>query len=315
MSESYAGITVPEGEPETIRDAAQTFTGVGGGLEGAGADLRSIPGLVSDWQGPASSSFGGTVVTNGSCVDDGAAAMTTCAHAARTYADALDHAQEDARKAIHDARDAQRRIDEANADIEAALGAQTQASNDITVGRGPHRHVHGDPRHGRGGRPRRGEHGAVERAGRRGRRAAPPRAGPGRSRGRQEARQSGRAGRQDRGPHRRGRVRGRRRPHAGRRAVRRFADRGRDPGPRARARRRLLGARRGRVQLPARGHPARDRRRDRQGERAGVLRQGLALDGATWPASSASSTTTTSSPPASTTSSAATAPTTWPATS
>lgn len=131
MAESFAGITVPEGEPETIRDAATTFRGVAGGLHGASSDLRSVPGLVADWQGPASAAFGGTVVTNGSCVDEGAAAMSICAQAAGTYADDLDAAQDDARRAIHDARDAQRRIDAAEADLEAALGAEMSASNAI----------------------------------------------------------------------------------------------------------------------------------------------------------------------------------------
>ncbi len=131
MAESYAGITVPEGEPGTIREAAQTFTGVAGGLHGASADLQSVPGLVSQWKGPASAAFSGTAITNGSAVDSGAEAMATCAQAARTFAEELEQAQKDARQAIADARDAQGRIDDANADIEAALGAQTQASNDI----------------------------------------------------------------------------------------------------------------------------------------------------------------------------------------
>jgi uncharacterized protein YukE len=131
MPDSFAGITVPEGNPDTIRDAAQTFKGVAGGLHGTGADLRSVPGLVADWKGPASAAFGTTVVTNGSCVDDGAAAMSTCAQAASTYADDLDHAQREARRAIHDARDAQRRIDAANADIEDAINAQISARSRI----------------------------------------------------------------------------------------------------------------------------------------------------------------------------------------
>ena len=54
--------------------------------------------------------------------------MSTCAHTAPRTPTTLDQAQEDARKAIHDARDAQRRIDEANADLEAALGAETRRS-------------------------------------------------------------------------------------------------------------------------------------------------------------------------------------------
>jgi uncharacterized protein YukE len=129
MAESFAGITVPEGEPDTIRDAASTFHGVAGGLHGASSDLRSVPGLVSDWKGPASAAFGSTVVTNGSCVDDAAQAMSTCAQAARTYAYELEQAQKDARQAIADARDAQDRIDKARSDLESALGAETDASN------------------------------------------------------------------------------------------------------------------------------------------------------------------------------------------
>ena len=129
MAESFAGITVPEGEPETIRHAAQTFHGVAGSLHGASGDLRSVPGLVADWQGPASAAYSGTVITNGGCVDDAAAAMGTCAQTATTYADELDQAQQDARKAIADARDAQDRIDKAQADLEAAYGAETDASN------------------------------------------------------------------------------------------------------------------------------------------------------------------------------------------
>ena len=50
--------------------------------------------------------------------------MSTCAQAARTYAEELETAQEEARQAIADARDAQRRIDQREADLEDALGAQ-----------------------------------------------------------------------------------------------------------------------------------------------------------------------------------------------
>jgi hypothetical protein len=34
MSDSFAGIKVPEGEPGTVRDAASTFRGLAGGLRG-----------------------------------------------------------------------------------------------------------------------------------------------------------------------------------------------------------------------------------------------------------------------------------------
>jgi hypothetical protein len=57
MPESFAGITVPEGEPGAVRDAAAVFRGVAGGLHGVSGDLTAVPGLVSDWRGPASVAF------------------------------------------------------------------------------------------------------------------------------------------------------------------------------------------------------------------------------------------------------------------
>jgi uncharacterized protein YukE len=131
MPESFAGITVPEGEPDTVRDAAQTFRGIAGGLHGVSGDLSTIPGLVGDWQGLAASAFHGTVPTNGSCIDGAAEAMSTCAEAARTYADELETAQKEAEAAIEEARDAQRRIDHAQSDLESALSAQITASDQI----------------------------------------------------------------------------------------------------------------------------------------------------------------------------------------
>ena len=136
MPESYAGITVPEGEPGSVRNAASTFRGVAGGLHGVSGDLSGVPGLVAAWQGPASAAFGQTAVTNGSSVDSGAEAMHACAQAATTYADELETAQEEARAAIRDARDAQDRIDAATNDIYAAqrnamsAGYAIQAADD-----------------------------------------------------------------------------------------------------------------------------------------------------------------------------------------
>ena len=128
MPDSYAGITVPEGEPGSVRQAATTFRGVAGALHGVSGDIRGVPGLVADWQGPASTAYGATAVTNGSSVDSGAEAMHACAQAATTYADELEQAQEEARAAIAEARDAQGRIDAATADIESAQRGAMAAS-------------------------------------------------------------------------------------------------------------------------------------------------------------------------------------------
>ena len=101
--------------------------------------------------------------------------MSICAQAAGTYADDLDAAQEDARRAIHDARDAQRRIDAAEADLEAALGAREQRHpTRSTAADTQHRDVVRDrcAGHERGGRPR-------QRRARRSRTPRPPRPAPG----------------------------------------------------------------------------------------------------------------------------------------
>ena len=131
MPESFAGITVPKGEPGGVRDAAATFRSLAGGLHGVSGELRGVPGLVADWKGIAASAFHGTVPTNGSCVDSAAEAMSTCAQAARTYADELETAQKEAEAAIDEARDAQRRIDQAQSDLENAQSAQITASDRI----------------------------------------------------------------------------------------------------------------------------------------------------------------------------------------
>ena len=52
MSESFAGIAVPEGEPDGLRSAGAELLGLSGALEGAAAKLRGMPGMLSAWRGP-----------------------------------------------------------------------------------------------------------------------------------------------------------------------------------------------------------------------------------------------------------------------
>src|SRR3712207_2386313 len=117
MPESYAGITVPEGEPEGLRTAASQLTGLAASLEGTGGELQSMPSGIPTWQGPASVAYAGTCMTQASTAQQAAIAMEHAALAARTYAEQLQDAQKDAREAIEDARDARRRIREAREDI------------------------------------------------------------------------------------------------------------------------------------------------------------------------------------------------------
>ena len=69
MAESYAGITVPEGEPETIREPSRPSPASPAASTARAPTCGPYPGLVADWKGPASAAFGGTVITNGSAVD------------------------------------------------------------------------------------------------------------------------------------------------------------------------------------------------------------------------------------------------------
>jgi hypothetical protein len=53
MSESYAGITIPEGEPGALRAAAGRFGAMAGALSGVSAELTGLPGSITSWIGPA----------------------------------------------------------------------------------------------------------------------------------------------------------------------------------------------------------------------------------------------------------------------
>ena len=127
MNESFAGISVPEGDPGELRAAGQVFAGISGALEGAAAELRSLPGMLSAWRGPASVNYAGSVLTNGTVLDSGTEALQSASVAANRYADELEQAQDDARAAIEEAREAQKRIDRAEADIDAAQASAATA--------------------------------------------------------------------------------------------------------------------------------------------------------------------------------------------
>src|SRR4051794_20457589 len=130
-TEGALGITVPDGDPGAVRDAARGFRTAGHGLQGAASDIRAVPGLAGDWQGPASATFHGSTTTNGQAVDQAVGAMASCAHAASAYADELERCQTEARRAVADAQDAQKRIDAAEGQMEAARQARANAYRDM----------------------------------------------------------------------------------------------------------------------------------------------------------------------------------------
>src|SRR3954471_9540870 len=123
--DSYAGITVPEGDPGGLSGAASEFGALAGQLSGVSAELQGMPGTLSTWNGPASVSFAGACLTNHSACRDAVDAFTHAESAARRYAPALRHAQHEAEAAIAQARAAQHRIDAAERAIDDARQAQS----------------------------------------------------------------------------------------------------------------------------------------------------------------------------------------------
>ena len=128
MSDSFAGITVPDGDAGALEAAAGRFTTLGHSLSGIAGELRGMPGSLACWAGPASVSYAGACMTTSSAADTAVDAMGQAADAARRYARALEHAQDRAKEAIADARDAQERIDRAEREIQAAQDRQASAA-------------------------------------------------------------------------------------------------------------------------------------------------------------------------------------------
>ena len=140
MSDSYAGITVPEGEPSALEDAAGRFHAFAGTLTGVSSDLSGMPSVVGSWEGPASVSFASACLTNGGAASAATQALGHAAHASTQYAHLLRSAQQRARQAIADAKDAQHRIDQAEHALTAArvrgaaaTATATAASHDIML--------------------------------------------------------------------------------------------------------------------------------------------------------------------------------------
>ena len=126
--DSFAGLTVPEGEPAGLNTAADNFTALSGTLSGVSADLRGMPGTVSTWSGPASVSFAGACMTNGTACHTAVEALRHAAQVAHRYSHELHAAQERVRQAIKDARDAQHRIDQAQTALTDARGRHAAAT-------------------------------------------------------------------------------------------------------------------------------------------------------------------------------------------
>lgn len=127
MGESYDGITVPDGDPDGLRAAAHSLHGIAGLLGGTAGRLGGLPGSLAAWQGPASVSYAGSCTTNAGAAHACGTAIGEAAGVSSAFASTLESAQQRARKAIREARDAQHRIDAALNEIRAAQAAAAAA--------------------------------------------------------------------------------------------------------------------------------------------------------------------------------------------
>jgi hypothetical protein len=128
MPESFAGITVPEGEPGGLRAAARQFNAFALAVDGCSDRVRSLPGQLADWRGPASARFAGAAQEHADAAGGAVSALSAAGQAAAHYAEALHDAQEDARRAIDDARDATDRIKTLERQIQEARDREAAAN-------------------------------------------------------------------------------------------------------------------------------------------------------------------------------------------
>jgi uncharacterized protein YukE len=128
MPESFAGITVPDGEPGGLRAAARQFNALALQIDSCSGRVRSLPGQLADWRGPASARFAGAAQEHADAAGGAVSALSTAGHAAAHYAEALHDAQEDARRAIDDARDATDRIKTLERQIQEARDREAAAN-------------------------------------------------------------------------------------------------------------------------------------------------------------------------------------------
>ncbi len=127
--ESFAGITVPAGDPWQLRDLAAGFNGAGGAVGQCASGLQALPPQLASWQGLASLSFDLLCTDRAGVAMTSASALSGAAQTASVFADALDAAQKQARAAIARAQDATRRISAAQAaQADAKQRAQTAAA-------------------------------------------------------------------------------------------------------------------------------------------------------------------------------------------
>ena len=121
MAGSSFGIDVPDGDPGALENAASDLRGAAGVLGRVSGTLQTS-GSVSGWSGIASMTFQDRCVTDASVAAAGDGTLQVAAVVFSELADALRHATREAEDAVDEARAADERRKEAEADEGDALG-------------------------------------------------------------------------------------------------------------------------------------------------------------------------------------------------
>ena len=128
MPDSFAGITMPEGDPGALADAGQRMGEVGRQLNASATELQGMPSTMGSWQGPASASYAGTCLSQSDAVSRQADGWIMAAGVAKVFSTELEDAREEARNAIRDAQRATDRMKKAQTELNAAKGRFEEAN-------------------------------------------------------------------------------------------------------------------------------------------------------------------------------------------
>lgn len=131
MTDSFAGISVPEGSVGELRGASSRLSHQASVLSEAATGLRAMPASAGSWIGPAHGAYANRCLTASAAAGLAARAFITAAGAAAAYADELHAAQAKAKAAIADARAARKTIDHAHDEIDSARGREHTAQGRI----------------------------------------------------------------------------------------------------------------------------------------------------------------------------------------
>src|SRR5262245_49464888 len=125
--ESYGGITVPEGDPGALQASAARLVSTAGLLDSISSSLRGVLGGLS-WFGPAGAAHSGLTGSQSLMATTASGSLLQKAAVINDYSLVLEAAQRQAKRAIERAKDADRRIKEAKADIDQAITDQGTAN-------------------------------------------------------------------------------------------------------------------------------------------------------------------------------------------